>query len=103
MGLFGKRKIILGQDKDHSGPLSQPVVQNVTEKFKKRYENSDSNIGGFELNGGERMTKGGKEVWAHFTAWAKENDMDAEYNNNDDLNMIKNRLSNKVRNKNKNK
>lgn len=103
MGLFGKRKTILGQDKDYSGPLSRPVVENVTEKFKQRYKDSDSNIGGFELNGGERMTKGGKEVWDQFTDWAKAHKMDAEYNNNDDLNTIKNRLTNRVRNKNKNK
>ena len=103
MGLFSKRKIILGQDKDIKGPMGQPVVQNVTEKFKKRYEDSTSNVGGFELNGGERMTRGAKTVWEEFTAWAKERNMDAEYNNNDDLNTIKTRLTNKVKNKNKNK
>ena len=103
MGLFGKRKTILGQDKDYSGPLSRPVVENVTEKFKQRYNDSDSSIGGFELNGGERMTKGGKEVWDQFIDWAKNNNMDAEYNNNDDLNRMKNRLNNRVKNKNKNK
>ncbi len=102
MGLFGKRKTILGQDKDYSGPLSQPVVQGVTEKFKSRYEDSDSKIAGFELNGGERMTKGGQQVWDEFKDWAQDNGMDAEYNNNDDLNTMKNRLTNRVRNRNKN-
>jgi hypothetical protein len=103
MGLFGKRKTIFGQDKDYSGPLSQPVVKNVTEKFKQRYEDSDGNVGGFELNGGERMTKGAQEVWDQFKLWANDNNMDAEYNNNDDLETMKNRLTNRVKNKNRNK
>lgn len=104
MGLFGKkRKTILGQDKDYSSPLSQTVVESVTNKFKSKYENSDSPIAGFELNGGERMTRGGQNVWDKFVEWARAKGMDAEYNNNEDLNNIKNRLTNRVKNKNKNK
>lgn len=103
MGIFSKRKTVFGQDKDYTGPLGKPVVQNVVDKFMQRYEDSDSNVAGFELNGGERMTSAGKSIWDDFTSWARENNMDTEYNNNDDLNVMKNRLTNRVRNKSKNK
>ncbi len=66
------------------------------------YEDSDSPIAGFELNGGECMTRGGKAAWEKFVEWAKGKGMDAEYNNKEDLDTIKNRLTNRAKNKNKN-
>ena len=49
------------------------------------------------------MTRGGQNVWDKFVEWARAKGIDAEYNNNEDLNNIKNRLTNIVKNKNKNK
>lgn len=64
------RKRIIGQDKDYDGPLSKTTVENVIRKFKNVYEDENSKpgkpIAGFELNGGERMTKGGQEAWDAF-------------------------------------
>lgn len=105
--MVNKRYRILGQDKDINGKLSKPTVKSAVGKFKEQYadrcDNPNQPIGGFELNGGTGMTKGGQEEWNKFEMWCKEKKLQAEYNSNDDLNKIKNTLRNSVDNKLKNK
>lgn len=100
------RKRIIGQDKDYDGPLSKTTVENVVSKFMDVYDDESSKpgkpIAGFELNGGERLTKGGQKAWDDFRDWASENDMDAEYNTRDEVNSMKNTLWNRLKNRNKN-
>lgn len=103
---MSKRKIIIGQDKDINGPLSRTIVSNVVSKFQNYYDSHQGdNIGGFELNGGDRMTSGAKQVWDAFADKCREQGMDAEYNSNSDLSIIHNGLKSIVRGilKNKNK
>ena len=103
---MGKRKQIIGQDKDINGPLSKTIVDNVISKFMNYHgSHQDDNIGGFELNGGERMTSGAEKAWNTFKDWCKDNGMDAEYNSNSDLSTIHNRLRSIVKSivKNRNK
>ena len=96
---MSKRKQIIGQDKDINGPLSKTIVGNVIFKFMNYFNNHpDDNIGGFELNGGEKMTPGAKQEWDSFRSWCQDKKMDAEYNSNSDLETIQNKLRNKVKN-----
>ena len=99
------RKRIIGQDKDYDGPLSKTTVENVVSKFMNIYNEEQSKpgkqISGFELNGGERMTKGGQTAWDGFKDWAAKNNMDAEYNTKQDISFMENTLRNKLKNKNK--
>ena len=104
---MGKRKRILGQDKDISGKLSKQTVKNTVGKFKEQYadrhENPNQPIAGFELNGGSGMMKGGQEEWEKFCSWCDENQLIAIYNSNDDLLKMRLNLRNRVDNKCKNK
>lgn len=96
---MSKRKQIIGQDKDISGPLTKTIVNNVISKFQNYYNSHQSdNIGGFELNGGENMTSGAKLAWDIFKEWCQERGMDAEYNSNSDLSTIHINLKSIVKN-----
>ena len=76
--MMSKRRQIIGQDKDINGPLSNTIVRNVISKFVDYYNNHQGdNIGGFELNGGDRMTSGAKQTWDAFVVWCQEKGMDA--------------------------
>ena len=94
------RKIIISQDKDISGKLPKASVADVVSKFKElEYNISDPNnypIQGFELNGGDGMTKGGKKSWDEFTKWCDERNLQCEYNSNADLLKIRDKLRNRV-------
>ena len=90
---MSKRKLIIGQDKDINGPLSRTTVSNVISKFQNYYDGHlGDNIGGFELNGGDGMTFDAKQVWDAFVDRCREHGMDAEYNSNSDLLIIRNEL-----------
>ena len=96
---MSKRKQIIGQDKDISGPLSKTIVNNVISKFQNYYDSHPGdNIGGFELNGGDKMTSGAQQAWNGFESWCKERGIDAEYNSNSDLSTMHNSLKSIVKN-----
>lgn len=102
---MSNRTRVFSQDKDISGKLSKPTVKNVVFKFKEQYadrkDNTDNPISGFELNGGEGMTKGAKEEWEEFDEWCQSKNMKSIYNTKDELFDVRNRLRNRVDNKNK--
>lgn len=99
----GNRVRILGQDKDINGKLGKPIVEDAVGKFKEqhadRHENKNQPIVGFELNGGDGMTRGARAVWDIFCDWCREKQLEAEYNSNEDLKEIKIKLRNSVDNK----
>lgn len=99
------RERILGQDKDINGKLGKSTVKDAVGKFKEQYadrhENPNQPIVGFELNGGDGMTRGAKAVWNDFHDWCKEKQLEVEYNSNEDLEKIKTELRNRVDNDNK--
>lgn len=102
-----KRYRILGQDKDITGKLSKTTVKNAIGKFKEQYadrcDNPTQPIAGFELNGGNGMTKGGQYEWDQFLMWCQDKNLQAEYNTNDELNVIRETLRCRVDNKQKNR
>lgn len=101
--MTNKRSRVLGQDKDIEGKLTKPTVKSTIGKFKEQYadrcENPNQPIVGFELNGGDGMTKGASEAWEEFKGWCEQRNLDAEYNSNNDLSIMKNTLRNRVDNK----
>ena len=88
---------VISQDKDLSGKLSKASVNNAVSKFEEIQlglrEPSDCPLAGFELNGGEGMTRGAKETWDKFTSRCKAKGLDCEYNSNADLDKILNNLN----------
>ena len=102
---MNKKGVIYGQDKNYKGKLPTKELVSAIKKLKKRYQDhSDetTEVIGFEVNGGEGLTKTGKEKMKEFQEWSREKGMDAEYNSNNDLETIKQTLRNRVDNKNKN-
>ena len=97
------RKIVYTQDKDIDGPLSKTTVNSVIEGFTSIFNNSKkkSSIAGFELNGGEGLTKGATALWEAFTKQCRDRGMDAEYNSKPDLLTIRDNLRSRVNNKNR--
>lgn len=100
------RRRVLSQDKDNKGKLGKQTVKGVVAKFKEQYlglkDSDDSPLIGFELNGGEGMTKNGKAVWDDFEIWAIERNLDCEYNTKEELYNMRNKLRNREKNKNRN-
>ncbi|MBB5337628.1 hypothetical protein [Pectinatus brassicae] len=74
-------------------------VKKVIAKFKEIYSDYENHpqkeVIGFELNGGHCMTKSGIEKWEEFKS------LDAEYNTNDEVQLIRNELRYKESIKNK--
>lgn len=96
-------KRIIGQDKNYSGKLSKPVVEDAINKLKILYQDrvySSSELSGFELNGGIGMTSGASDVWSTFEGWCEDRDLIAIYNTKEDMETIKINLRNKIDNKN---
>ena len=98
------KKIILGQDKNYKGKLPTKELKSAINKLKEQYQEREEsiNIVGFEINGGMGLTKTGYEEMEKFQKWAKDKDMDAEYNSKSDLDKMTQILRNRVDNKNKN-
>lgn len=102
---MSKKGIIYGQDKNYSGKLPTKELSKAINKLKKRYhDHSDDNteVKGFEINGGQGLTKSGNTLMKNFKSWANEQGMDAEYNSSDDLERITQNLRNRNDNKNRN-
>ncbi|MGB5122382.1 MAG: hypothetical protein WBO13_15445 [Vibrio fluvialis] len=100
-----KKGVVYGQDKNYTGKLPTKELNKAINKLKKRYQDHSDDttvVIGFEVNGGEGLTKSGNELMNEFKGWCKEKGMDAEYNSNDDLKAIKLNLRNRVDNQNKN-
>lgn len=95
---------ILGQDKNYKGKLPTKELKSAINKLKEQYQEREEsiNILGFEINGGEGLTKSGYEEMEKFQKWAKDKGMDAEYNSKSDLDNMTQILRNRVDNKNKN-
>ena len=91
---------IISQDKDISGKLTKASVDDAVSKFKKLQCNLSNPINypirGFELNGGDGMTRGGKKSWDEFTKWCDEENLQCEYNSKADLLKIRDKLRNRV-------
>lgn len=102
---MAKKGVILGQDKNYTGKLPTKELEKAINKLKVRYqEHSDDSktVLGFEINGGDDLTKPGHEKMKEFQAWANKKGLDAEYNSNSDLQKITQVLRNRVDNKNTN-
>lgn len=101
---MANKNIILGQDKNYKGKLPTKELRSAINKLKEQYqERKESiNILGFEINGGQGLTKSGQEEMNSFKQWAKDKRMDAEYNSKSDLDKMTQVLRNRVDNKNKN-
>ena len=102
---MGKRKIVLAQNKDYSGKISKPVMEQIVDDFKENIEELESKgktVAGTVINGGEGLTKGAQEVFDEYTEEMQEKDKFSIYNTNEDVNKIKESLQNKVKNRNKN-
>jgi hypothetical protein len=100
-----KKGLIYGQDKNYKGKLPAKELVKTINKLKKRYQDHSDDttqVIGFDINGGEGLTKTGTEIMNDFKKWCNEKGMDAEYNSNDDLEKLKQNLRNRVDNKNKN-
>lgn len=100
-----KKGVVYGQDKNYNGKLPTKELVKAINKLKKRYQDHSDDtttVIGFEINGGEGLTSTGSVVMTEFQEWSREKGMDAEYNSNDDLRDIKQRLRNNVDNKNGN-
>ena len=95
-----KKIVILGQDKNYKGKIPTKVVNEAITKLKKRtQEHFDDNtiIGGFEINGGEGLTKTGYQAIEEFDSWAIKNNMRAVYNSKSDMEQMKENLRIKVK------
>ncbi len=102
---MAKKGVILGQDKNYTGKLPTKELEKAINKLKVRYQDhsDDSKIVlGFEINGGDDLTKPGHKKMDEFKTWAKKNGLDAEYNSNSDLQKITLELRNRVDNQNTN-
>lgn len=102
---MAKKGVVLGQDKNYNGKLPTKELEKAINKLKMRYQDHSDDtteVKGFEINGGEGLTKSGHDKINEFKEWAKEKGMDAEYNSNSDLENIRNTLRNRVDNKNRN-
>ncbi|EGR0065755.1 hypothetical protein NB550_22090 [Vibrio parahaemolyticus] len=102
---MAKKGVIYGQDKNYKGKLPTKELGKAINKLKKRYQDHSDDtteVIGFEVNGGEGLTKTGYEEMEKFKKWAENKGMDAEYNSNEDLDKMKNNLRNRVDNKNNN-
>ena len=82
---------VISQAKDLK-TLSKASVKSSIAKFKEQYlglkDSDDSPLIGFELNGGNRMTKEGQEIWNEFEEWCDERNLQCEYNTNADLEIM---------------
>ena len=96
-------KRVIGQDKNYSGKLSKPVVEDAVNKSKILYQDrvySSSELAGFELNGGIGMTSGASDVWSAFERWCEDRNLIDIYNTKEDMETIKINLRNRIDNKN---
>lgn len=101
---MSKKNIIYGQDKNYAGKLPTKELERAINKLKKRYhDHSDdtTNVAGFEINGGEGLTKTGNRAMNDFKEWSQQRGMDAEYNSSSDLDLIKHNLRYRTDNNNK--
>ena len=99
---LSKKNVVYGQDKDTEGKLPKRTMEGIGTKFKRTYNDyqyDTRNIGGFEVNGGDGMTKGALSLWDEFVKWCESRDMIAIYNTNGDVENIKLNLRNRVENK----
>ncbi|WP_320034370.1 hypothetical protein [Halarcobacter sp.] len=102
---MAKKGLVLGQDKNYTGKLPTKELEKAINKLKVRYQDHSDDtkeVIGFEINGGEGLTKSGLKKMDEFKEWAKKKGMDAEYNSNRDLEIITKILRNRISNKNKN-
>lgn len=100
-----KKSIVLGQDKNYSGKIPTKELERAISKLKNRYRDHDDEskvIVGFEINGGTGLTAPGQLVLDNFKDWAREHNLQVEYNSNDELEKLKNQLRNLVDNTNLN-
>lgn len=98
-----KRNRIIGQDKDLKGNLPKQTIKSVVSEFKQCYidlDNKSSPIKGFELIGGEGMTKGALEVWSDFIEWCSKKNLNASYRTKAQENKIREKLRNREKNRN---
>ena len=100
-----KKGVVIIQDKDYNSKLPTIEVKKVIARFKELntdFENHPTRkVIGFELNGGDGMTKTGIEEWECFQDWCHNRNLDAEYNTNDDVVIIRDELRYRESNKNK--
>jgi len=102
---MAKKGVILGQDKNYKGKLPTKELEKAINKLKVRLQDhfdDSTKVLGFEINGGDDLTKPGHKKMDEFKKWAKEKNLDAEYNSNSDLKKLTQVLRNRVDNKNKN-
>lgn len=100
-----KKGVIYGQDKNYTGKLPTKELIKAINKLKQRYQDHSDDttkVIGFEINGSEGLTKSGAEAMDQFKKWCTEKGLDAEYNSNEDLKMLKQNLRNRVDNRNGN-
>lgn len=94
-------KVILGQDKNYEGKLGKRDMEEIVGKFKKaiRERTYDKRgIGGFEINGGDGLTRGGQEVYDTFQKEQQKLGRDVEYNTRNEMLKIRDTLRNKNKN-----
>ena len=97
------RDQIFGQSKDIDGKLGVQTVREVIDDFKARYDNHQSTTVGFELIGGDGMTKPAAREWNKFEDWCEKEQLQCDYSTREETESIRDELINRTANKHKNK
>ena len=88
-----KKGVVIIQDKNYSSKLPTKEVQKVIARFKELYSDFENHptrdVIGFELNGGEGMTRPGVAEWNEFENWCNNRGLDCEYNTDEDIVTIR--------------
>ncbi len=97
------RNQLFGQSKDIDGKLSAQTVREVINDFKARYDNHQSTTVGFELIGGDGMTRSASREWDKFEDWCKNNNLKCDYGTKKEEEDLRDVLRNRTANRQKNK